>query len=141
MEGTFDTKAVKVEKLNQDPQIKKQKSDWDDELWATDELYGSNKEGIDITLPIIPEDEQLKKLEDSLLDLPDDGFKIVGTNGKVSWDFIITCTTTNKEINEAKSAKLLHAVAQVKKQLNAKIQQADVTLGSKEMAKQARQPL
>ena len=39
-----------------------------------------------------------------------DGFTLVGTGGKVKWEFLLTAMTTDKEIEQTATAKLLQAV-------------------------------
>ena len=68
------------------------------------------------------------------------GFKLVGTNGQISWDFLLTDSTTNNEIEKIKPencSMMWHKW----KQLEITIQKDGLLFGPMEMAKQARQAL
>ena len=84
--------------------------DYDNKSFATNDIYSTgNKEDedIDMVLPDIQEDKQTGEPGVSVKTMLDDGFKLVGKIGKVSWDFILTNSTTDNEIKKIKISKLI----------------------------------
>ena len=61
----------------------------------------------------------------------------MGNKGKVRWEFFLTATTRNAEIEQTATSKLLHAVQRVENQLGVKIQYDRISLGPKEQSQRA----
>ena len=127
---------------------KKQKQNhWDDESYDTYNLYGSPKsteatteEKVEHSLMTnIKEAEvESKGTNTANSNMEKDGFVVVGQNGKVRWEFLITAHTTDKEIDKTATPILLKAVALVEKQLGMQVQPEVISVGPKAQAKQAR---
>ena len=68
----------------------------------------------------------------------DDDYTLVGTGGKVRWDFTLTSKTTDDEIAQTTTSKLLLAVEAAKEKLHIETQKDGVSIGPRERARRAR---
>ena len=65
----------------------------------------------------------------------EDSFTVVGSNGKVRWQFLITADTTDNKIDKTRTSKLLQAVTIVEKQLAIKLQPEVTSIEPREQAR------
>lgn len=143
-EGTFDTIAIKIENLQQvrddASDTKRQRTEGDNSTaYKTVDLISDEGDKTNTQMPTIeeqslevnsgPEQEESTEEED---------FIPVGARGKVHWPFVITTDTTDTEIRGQGPGRLTHAVIQVEKKLQVKIQDAASPMGPQDLARRAR---
>ena len=136
-----------LDALEESLQNKKQKkAPWDNESYNTEQLYGSGNRPQKVD-DNNSSDTKMEPVADSTSKEPstqeqinitknkaEDGFTVVGSNGKVRWQFLITADTTNKEIDKTRTSKLLQAVTIVGKQLAINLQPKRTPIGPREQA-------
>ena len=128
---------------------KRQKANWDNGSFRTSNLYNAppsarTKDQENEMQPIAETNDNDNEAADTNTQISEEegnGYTIVGTGGKVRWEFFLTATTMNAEIKQTAKSKLLHAVQRVENQLGVKFQYNGISLGPKEQAKRARDVL
>ena len=129
--------------------MQKSKPSWDNESFTTDDLYNASKDQPDTeqTMTTVLETNEGSTTEVSNAGSTNnktsegtnnDDYTLVGTSGRVRWEFVLTAATTDKEIERTHTAKLLIAVAKVEKLLEIRVQEGGVSLDSREQARRAR---
>ena len=108
-------------KINDGYTTKNGKPSWDNESYTTSDLYEESKDPPNpvsavhtvIEVDGAPSSETNKgdfagpKISD---DTDNNGYTLVGTGGKVRWEFVLTPNTTDTEIEKTPTTKLLHTV-------------------------------
>ena len=142
---SVEVKKEQVQTFEESLLHKKQRTlSWDNESFNTANLYMLD---VDKTLATNAPDVRMEPVADDLengaMDKAanrnpadeDDGFTVVRSNRKVSWEFILAAKTTDDEIEKTKSSKLLQAVAAVEEKLGLKFQPKDTSMGPWEQAR------
>ena len=149
---TFHIKLENLGKIDTAYKSNKGQPSWDDESFGTNELYEVSKDpsNPDEALLPVPENASVDKERTSKTNPAEekeageadkDGYTLVGTGGKVRWEYVLTPDTTDDEIENTLTTKLLRAVSQVEKQLGITVQAEGVSLGPREQARRARDAL
>ena len=146
-----DTVSVKLEKLQQTNSDygggDNNKKEWDTESY-TNELYDMEytrveQEQEDNESDAIPSGKNDAHTTQTTADTTklEDGYTLVGTGGKVRWEFLLSIDTTDDEIEQTTTTKLRRAVKKVERQLGIQVQPNGVSMGPKEQARKARDAL
>ena len=146
---TFHIKLENLAKNNTEYSAVQRNASWDNDSYATDDLYdGPNdpKEPVP-AIPVVQEKGEMDPVDSNTSGAEDgrtsgeadsEGYTMVGTGGKVRWEFVLTAATTDEEIDQTSTARLLSAVSEVENHLGNRVQEPGVSLGPKEQARRAR---
>ena len=96
----------------------KNKKEWDNESFTDEQLYDmeynrveqEDNKGDSVTAG---ENEASATSTNEDTTKQEDGYTLVGTGGKVRWEFLLTTDTTDEEIEQTATTKLTRAVTKV----------------------------